>query len=193
MEAKSDKEKLTWRKNMSIGGKGKNKNNTPWNKGLTKDVDERLKFISEKRKVAYQKWVQSKDDAYFKNWRSQMRLTMHNNGSFQSSKPEEDFYQLLLENYNIEDIKREYDKDPRYPFKCDFYIVSEDLFIEINAHPTHGDHPFDPNNENDLKLLDELKNKNSDWSNAIIETWTIRDVKKFEFARKNNLNYKAIY
>ena len=32
--------------------------------------------------------------------------------------------------------------DGRYPYYCDFYIPSEDLFIELNAHPSHGSKPI---------------------------------------------------
>lgn len=193
MDGKSEEEIADWKKNMSEGGKGKNKGNIPWNKGLTKEDDERILRVSEIRKEASKEWVEQKGKDYFKNWRSKVRAVMHKNNSFRHSKPEEDFYQKLLKKYSIEDIERNYNKDPRYPFQCDFYIKSEDLFIEINAHPTHGPHPFDPTNEEDLKLLEELKNENSDWSNAIINIWTIKDVKKFKFARENKLNYKAIY
>jgi len=32
---------------------------------------------------------------------------------------------------------------------CDFYIPSEDLFIELNRHWSHGGHFYDPNNIED--------------------------------------------
>lgn len=118
--------------------------------------------------------------------------TMKLNGSFNTSEPEELFYKSLLEKYNKDDIIRQY-KDERYPFNCDFYIKSEDLFIELNYHPSHNDHPFDKNNKEDLFLLDKLKEENSNWSNMIIDVWTVRDVKKLEIANKNNLNYIVMY
>lgn len=118
--------------------------------------------------------------------------TMKENNSFTVSKPEELFYAKLLESYSEDDIKRQY-LDERYPYKCDFYIVSEDLFIELNFHPSHGKHPFDSNNEEDIKMLEQLKEENSDWANAVIDVWTIRDVEKQNCARKNHLNYKVIY
>ena len=78
--------------------------------------------------------------------------TKKKNGTFNSSKPEEDYYNLLKEKYGEEDVVRQY-RDERYPFACDFYIKSLDLFIECNYSWTHGGHPFDENNEEDLKLL----------------------------------------
>ena len=54
------------------------------------------------------------------------------NHTFNSSKPEDDYYQALVLEYGADDIERQYNKDPRYPFACDFYIKSLDIFIELN-------------------------------------------------------------
>ena len=71
----------------------------------------------------------------------------------------------------------------------------EDLFIELNAHTTHGGCPYDPNDEFCQKQLKDWqeKAKTSKFYQEAINTWTIRDVKKLETAKKNNLNYKVIY
>ena len=45
---------------------------------------------------------------------------------------------LLRNGVNVEVIGNKYD---RYPFACDFYISSLDLFIECNYHWTHGGKP----------------------------------------------------
>lgn len=42
-------------------------------------------------------------------------------------------------------------------FNCDFYIPSEDLFIELNYHWTHGKHPFNIDDVNDYDLLTKLQ------------------------------------
>lgn len=121
--------------------------------------------------------------------------TMRKNGTLSNveTKPEKEYYQSLLKKYNEKDIvKQYYDKD-RYSFKCDFYIIPEDKFIEINGFFTHGPHPFDKNNPEDLKLLSELEDEGTDWARAVIYTWTDLDVRKLEFATKNNLNYEVIY
>lgn len=60
--------------------------------------------------------------------------THRKNNSFNNSKPEISLRKILVEIFNENDIITEYSDDPRYPFKCDFYIKSEDLFIELNAH-----------------------------------------------------------
>ena len=118
--------------------------------------------------------------------------TKINNKSFSSSKPEELFYEFLLQKYS--EVKRQY-SDNRYPFACDYYIPSIDLFVELNLSWTHGKHPFDSMSETDVELLTtwELKAKTSKYYQIAIETWTIRDPKKLETAKKNNLKYITIY
>ena len=121
-------------------------------------------------------------------------LTKKKNNSFNTSKPEEELYKSLLEQYNEKTILRRY-KEERYPFYCDFYIVEDDLFIELNAHWTHGGKPFNPNDEECQKKLAvwEEKAKQSKFYENAIKTWTERDVKKQQIAKENNLNYKVIY
>lgn len=118
--------------------------------------------------------------------------TLKENNSYRKSKIEEDVFNYLVSAYGENDIIRQY-SDDRYPFQCDFYVKSEDLFIEVNAHPSHGGHPFNGNDPNDVAILEKLLNDNSEWSRMIIDVWSIRDVKKFEVAQMNNLNYKVIY
>lgn len=73
--------------------------------------------------------------------------------------------------------------DDRYPYYCDFYIPSKDLFIELNAHPSHGRLP--------IKYLDvdEYSKYPQKWTDVFYR----RDVEKQEKAKKNNLNYLMIY
>lgn len=54
-------------------------------------------------------------------------LSMKQNKSFNKSISEDQCYNLLKEIFP--DIIRQY-RDVRYPFNCDFYIPSNDLFIE---------------------------------------------------------------
>ena len=121
-------------------------------------------------------------------------LTKKKNNSFNTSTVEKELYeQLLKENVN-KTIYRNYKCD-RYPYYCDFYILEDDLFIELNAHWTHGGKPFDPEDENCLVQLSlwKEKAKTSKFYEQAIETWTRRDVEKAECAKQNNLNYKVIY
>ena len=108
------------------------------------------------------------------------------NHTFNISKPEIESHELLKVKYP--NVISQYKSD-MYPFCCDFYIPSLDLYIECNYHWTHGGHPFDENNKEDQLLLETWKNKNTKFYDAAIGTWTIRDVNKRNTAKQNNLNY----
>lgn len=114
--------------------------------------------------------------------------TKRKNGTFNTSKPEDECYKLLKEKYP--DVIRQY-KDERYPFNCDFYILSNDLFIECNFHWTHGEHSY--NIETDYEKVNNWKEKNTKFYDNAIETWTIRDPNKRNIAKQNNLNYLEFF
>lgn len=116
--------------------------------------------------------------------------TKKENNSFNTSSIEKQFEEYLKEN-NI-NYKTQY-KSKLYPFSCDFYFPDSDLYLEINAHWTHGGHPFDSTNKDDLLLLEQWKSKNTEFYNNAIQTWTVRDVQKRECAKKNNLNYFEVF
>ena len=118
------------------------------------------------------------------------------NHSFNISYQEDVCFELLKQKYS--DCIRQYKSD-LYPYNCDFYIPSLDLYIEYNGSNYHHYHPFNENNEYDLNELNNLKEK-AENSNAhkngkksqydnIIYTWTILDLKKRNIAQQNNLNY----
>ena len=93
-----------------------------------------------------------------------------------------------------DDVVRQY-KEERYPFRCDFYVISEDLFIELNTHWTHGEEPYDETNPKHQKIRAELqeKAKTSKFYEVALKVWTEVDVLKQRIARENNLNYEVIY
>lgn len=118
------------------------------------------------------------------------------NNSFNISYQEDVCFNLLKEKYS--DCIRQYKSD-LYPYNCDFYIPSLNLYIEYNGSHYHHYHPFDINDDNDINELNRLKEKANN-SNAhknckksqydnIIYTWTILDLKKRNIAQQNNLNY----
>lgn len=115
------------------------------------------------------------------------------NHTMNTSSFEEKLYKLLISYFSVDDVIREYCDDTRYPFHCDFYIKSKDLFIELNLHPSHNNHPYDENNKDDVAEKELLIESNTDWNNMIVDVWTKRDVEKLSFAIKNNLNYVTIY
>lgn len=121
--------------------------------------------------------------------------TKRKNGTWSTSKPEENMYSVLCDRFGADDIVRQYRCD-KYPFHCDFYIKSLDLFIELNATWLHGGHWFDGNNADDVKKLQEFYQKIKDgkrFYDVAVDVWTVRDVKKRETALANNLNYVVFW
>ena len=113
--------------------------------------------------------------------------------SYKQSKPEELLYEYLCNRYGTDDILRQYKSD-LYPYNCDFYIKSLDLYIELQGYWSHGYHPFNPNDKNDIERLNKLisRKDKSGYAHAI-DVWTVRDVNKREIAKQNNLNYLEIF
>lgn len=125
------------------------------------------------------------------NWEMKKR-----NGTCSSSQPEEQMYKDLVQVFGKQMVKRNYNKDARYPFYFDFYIVSHDIFIELNATWFHGRHFFDATNEDDIQTLQlwELKGKenHSAYQDAIYR-WTVADPLKLKMAEENELNYLVFW
>ena len=145
-------------------------------------------------------WKNLWTDACWKNsvMEKQYRTKKKNN-SFHASKPEGRIYELLLQKFP--EVKRQY-RDKRYPFACDFYIPSIDLFIEYNGFWTHGFHSFNENNNEDIKTLEkwkqlaeqkDFKNKNKNLYKNAIKVWTVSDTLKRATASKNNLNFLEFF
>lgn len=137
-------------------------------------------------------------DAYYKVMCDKIYNTRKKNGTLgmYETSLEKEYYDMLCDTYGSEDVFKQYYDAERYPFKCDFYIKSEDKFIELNGFFTHGDHPFNIDDDDDVKLLSELKSKadaGDKWAKAIIYTWTDLDVRKRKIAIQNNLNIEFIY
>lgn len=164
-----------------------------WNTGLTKDVNDSLKLVSEKLSIY------RKNNPMSKEQKDQMCIhideTKRKNNSFTKSKPEEDYYNYLLTLYSIDDIIRQYKDIERYPFNCDFYIKSKDLFIECNYSWCHGKHPYNPNDINDQNLykIKLEKSQTSKYHKYALKIWAEVDPLKLETFRKNKLNFMIIY
>lgn len=88
------------------------------------------------------------------------------------------------------DLETQY-KSELYPFNCDFYILSLDLYIEYNGTWTHGGCFYDENNKENRNTLENWKRLSecSRFYQNAIETWTVRDIRKLNTALENNLNY----
>lgn len=121
--------------------------------------------------------------------------TKKERGTFNSSSKEKELHSLLVCIFGEDDVDTQFRDSTRYPFACDFYIKSKDLFIELNAHWTHGKFPFDKNNDKCIQILEKWKNRESTskfYANAI-HVWTMRDVEKFKNVVANEINFIALY
>ena len=138
-----------------------------------------------------------KEEMSFKRYNTKKK-----NHTLNSSNSEDIIHQFLIHKFNFEDIIHHYYDKERYPFECDFYIKSLDLFIELNFYWTHGFEPYDKNNLNHqerlnnwIKSTEEInfkKQKKDGYKNAIY-IWTVDDPNKLATFKRNNLNYKIFY
>ena len=117
--------------------------------------------------------------------------TLKKTKRFTKSKQEDDTYDYLLQFYDAEDIIRNYKCD-KYPFMCDFYVKSLDLYIECNYHWSHGKEPF-VGKESQLEVLEDWKSKNYVQHKNAYKIWSEVDPSKIECARNNNLTYLMLY
>lgn len=167
-------------------------------KGRSKSEEWKDKMHQVHQTKEYKKKITStfanKTEEEIKETQFKIYQTKKKNNSFHISKPENELYSLLCEQYGVNDVIRQYSEE-RYPFACDFYIPSKDLFIELNASWTHGRRPYNPNDDECIKQLNiwKEKSKTSDFYKQAIYTWTDLDVRKQTCAKKNQLNYVTIY
>lgn len=116
--------------------------------------------------------------------------TMKRNHTFNSSSTEEEFFLYIKSRFPK--VIRQYKDKNRYPYFCDFYIPELDYFIELQGYYTHGKHPFDPNSNEDLQLIEYYKKKYGEDCQSIT-IWSIKDVEKRDCAKRNHLNFKEVW
>ena len=119
--------------------------------------------------------------------------TKRKNKTFKTSKPESTMFDVLKNKFP--DVLNEYKDEERYPFKCDFYIPSLDLFIELQYHWSHGFRKFDINNkkDRDQSIMWFEKSLNSKFYKEALHVWTERDVMKRNTAYVNRIKYLEIF
>ena len=132
------------------------------------------------------------DEEWRKNSIQHQIETKRKNNSFHISKQEAEAYKILVSKYGTENVLTQYESNV-YPFRCDFYIKSLNLYIECNFTQTHGFHWFNPSDKNDVIKLELWKSKHTKYYDNAIQTWTIRDPEKRRYAIQNNLNYKVYW
>ena len=182
--------KLKWQdkeyqKNVSNGMKAKWQDKEYRNKlvSIRNSTNFIEKLKTNQSKITKQLWLSN-------NYRDKIYQTKKKNHSFNTSKPEQHTKELLQQKFDK--VLTQY-KDERYPYLCDFYVPSLDLFIECNYHWTHGKEPYDENNIEHQNRLNYLQSKDTNYYKNAIYTWTKLDLKKLEYFKKNKLNYKIFY
>ena len=145
-----------------------------------------LKEVKDKIKQTNLKRYGVEHNMQNKEVRNKVDITKHKNGTFNTSKPEQEIKRLLEEKFP--NVQYQY-KSEKYPFNCDFYIPELDLYIEFQGIWTHGKHPFSESVE-DLETLDKWKTESitSEFYKNAIEVWTIKHVEKRKIALQNNIN-----
>lgn len=118
--------------------------------------------------------------------------TRMENGCGPTSKLEDRCYAVLCDKFGERDVSRQY-RSKRYPFPCDFYIRSLDLYVEMNLSWTHGGHFYDATDSADIDKVALWRSKDTDYYRNAIYTWTVRDVLKRNAAAVNNLNYLVFW
>lgn len=112
-----------------------------------------------------------------------------------TSKPEEDLYKILKGKYIL--TKHHY-RNIEYPYNCDFYIPEKNLYIEYQGSQYHHGHPFNPNNQDDIKEKISLERHASSFARknqyqCMLAVWTKSDPEKRKTAHENGLNFKEIW
>lgn len=116
-----------------------------------------------------------------------IRNTKAARGVFHTSAIEEDLFVRLCCYFGEDDVQRQYHSDV-YPFACDFYIKSRNMYIELNGSWTHGKHWYSDSIE-DKEIVDLWTVRNTKYYKNAIDVWTRADVLKRNTARQNQLNY----
>ena len=132
--------------------------------------------------------------AYMESIISELKEYPSVNG-ISTSDDEDAIYDMLVEKYGKSDVERQYKDEDRYPYECDFYIKSEDLFIEYLKHWTHGRrkyNPDDPSCQDDVKWL-EGKAKDNAFYERCLRQWTEKDPEKFQTAEENGIKLLVFY
>ena len=114
----------------------------------------------------------------------------------QMSNSELIVFDCLMKRFGANDVFYSYGLHPydaRYPFNCDFYIKSLDLFIELNLHYSHGKHWYDDNNHDDRLRLKHLLASDSKKSHDAVRVWTVTDVRKRQVAKQSSLHYLVFW
>lgn len=187
-----EKRKNTLKKNFGVDSFSK----TPQYKQILADKRE---FIQVKQMIIcflkYGKFYYAQTDEF----KEKEYLTKKQNNTFKVSEAERRSVEALRTKFD--DVKTQHKSD-LYPFNCDAYIPSLDLYIEFNYHWTHGTEPYNKDNKAHQQLLDywqkesekiNWKGKKKAFFKVAIDVWTKRDPRKVATAKQNNVKLLVFY
>ena len=157
-----------------------------WKQSFQNKKQEMLKKMKETCLKKYgREWYFQTEDSKQKNY-----ITQKKNGTFGKSKPEVELKNFLL-NY-FPDLIYQY-KSKEYPWKCDYYIPTYKLFIELQGSWFHGNKPYDPNDEECIELVNLWKSKPNGFYKRALYGYTVADVKKRNWVKTHKLNFIEIF
>lgn len=128
--------------------------------------------------------------------------TMKKNGTLGGSRSKQEIKCFELLKTKFPDAVHSYRDEKRYPFSCDMYVPSKDLFIECHFGFAHGGEPFNLNNSKHLQEVNKCKIKQNEIRfdgkkkrsyAEKIKVWTESDPLKLETFIDNKLNFKIFY
>lgn len=127
--------------------------------------------------------------------RQKADATKLKNSTYKKSNAEDRCYEMLKSVHP--DIIRQY-RSKLYPFNCDFYVPSKNLYIEFQGSQFHNFRPYTGSLQDldEVERLKEIISKNKRHLEGkkcqlenVLETWTVRDTLKRKTTKENNLNY----
>ena len=128
-------------------------------------------------------WEENKDELLAKRKQSE-KQNRKNSTKFCRTYLEQKIYDVLR--VDFPSIQYDVKISDQYPYFVDFYIPEQELFIEIQGHPSHGKIPYNPS---DKRSLQEAYALYGEW----LRIYTIVDVEKYKTAVDNNLNFLRVY
>lgn len=105
-------------------------------------------------------------------------------------------FKQLVDKFGPDDVFCQYGihpHDARYPYNCDLYVKSLDLFIELNFYFVHGRHWFDENDHDDLLRLQHLQESDKLKNKKAAKVWTVEDVAKRKKAAESGIKYLVFW
>lgn len=121
-----------------------------------------------------------------------IRDAKRRNGTLSGSVVERCVSDMLVDVFGADDVMAQHASDPRYPFACDFYVRSRDLFIELNGLWVHGGH-WHGGSGRDASRLAEWAGRHTPYYDHAVHVWSKTDVAKREAARRSHLNYVVFW